>query len=252
VGQAQAALMAAQLGMSAIQGLNSKGAGQAAAATGERQLEANELFANQLGDGSMGAFNTAIGGLTGLLDGSSPQMFNFIDLPNLQDLAMDAALGFGDRARTTAQEQMALGFNQQSDTLDAALASRGLSRNSGVAAGALTSLLGQQGQQMSELNRGLADQQGNMALQAGQFDAQNALGLGQLNLGGFNAQAAALGQLGQFGMGGINSLLANQQANMGRTQQAATSAGGGKGAAMGGMGKGLMQAANMAAPQDVS
>jgi hypothetical protein len=240
---------ATQLG----QGISSKQAGQRAAATGERQLGENEQFAQQIGQGAMGGFGSAMSGLQGMV-GQTPDLnsFDIGGVANTQQMAIDNALGFGDRARATAKEQMGLGFNQQSDALDAALASRGLSRNSGVAAGALTGLLGQQGQQMAELNRGLADQQGNMALQAGQFDAQNALGMGQLGvqqtlglnqqgIDVFNSQAGVLGSLGQLGMGGLNSVFANQQANLARTGQAASSAGAGKGAGVGGAGAGLMQ-----------
>jgi hypothetical protein len=226
------------------QGMSAKNAGQQAAATGERQLAENEAFAGALGQGSMGAFDAALGGLGNLANGGLRE-FDVGGVANTQQMAIENALGFGDRARTTAQEQMALGFNQQSDALDAALASRGLSRNSGVAAGALSGLLGQQGQQMAEFNRGLADQQGNMALQAGQFDAQNALGLGQLGvqqtMGLNQSQLGALGALGQFGIGGIGNVLANQQANLGLTSNAVSSAGAGKGAGIGGAGMGLMQ-----------
>jgi hypothetical protein len=221
------------------QGMSAKNAGQQAAATGERQLAENEAFAGSLGQTAMGALDTALGGLGNIAQNG----IDFGNVANTQQMAMENALGFGERARATAQEQMALGFNQQSDALDAALASRGLSRNSGVAAGALGGLLGQQGQQMSEFNRGLADQQGNMALQAGQFDAQNALGLGQLNLGGLNAQLGALGSIGQLGMGGIGNVLANQQANLGLTSNAVSSAGAGKGAGIGGLGGNLFDLA---------
>lgn len=132
--------------------------------------------------------------------------------------AQREALAFGDRARATAREQQGLAFSQQNDALNAMLASRGISSNSGVAAGALGQLAGQQGQQFAELNRGLADQAAQLGLQAGQFDAQQALGfagLGVQNAANQNAAQAMrfqnqlAGQQFQAGLIGQQNALQN-------------------------------------------
>lgn len=93
----------------------------------------------------------------------------------------------GQTARTQATDQAALATRQQGDMLDAALAGRGFSRNSGAAAAALSDFGQQSALQRSQLEGSLAQMAGEMGLQSGQFDAQNAIqmaGLGSnYNLG---------------------------------------------------------------------
>jgi hypothetical protein len=113
---------------------------------------------------------------------------DFGGLDQIQGQAQDNALAFGDRARTTAREQSALAFAGGADKLNDALAGRGIAGNSGVAGAALGQLAQQGAQQQSELNRSLADMQGQTALGAAQFDVTSGLQRGALDLNAANSQ----------------------------------------------------------------
>lgn len=93
---------------------------------------------------------------------------------------MAAQDAFGARARAQAADQAALSGQASMDALDAALAGRGISRNSGVATSGLAQLAARNQQSMVGLNRDLANQASQSALQAAQFDNQNALQMAQL------------------------------------------------------------------------
>lgn len=136
----------------------------------------------------------------------TPNQFAFNPVSQTANAAVQNAIDSGNRARATALEQAAIGFNQTGDAVDAALASRGLSGNSGVGAAALAQYGGQVGQQLTNLNRDIANQTQAAALQGAQFDIGNVMqlaGLGsQYNLG--------INQLtGNLGLG-RDELIANQ------------------------------------------
>jgi len=146
------------------------------------------------------------------------QQFNFDPVRSQLDQAMQAGQGFADNARASALEQSALGFQGAQQQLDAALASRGVASNSGVAAASSMNLANQGAQQRSMLERDLANQQAQTALQFTGLDTQNALNLAgmgsQYNLG-FN-------QLGQQGaQNAFGQSLAASQFGLGREQSLA-------------------------------
>lgn len=123
--------------------------------------------------------------------------------------AQDAAA----RARTMAGDQMALGTQQGMQALDAQLAGRGFSRNSGAAAAGLMGLHQQNALASSQLQGQLADQAGNMALQAAQLDTANLLNqqgmASQYNLG-MNQLGANVG----MGLQQLNDQQALQRAGL--------------------------------------
>jgi hypothetical protein len=113
-------------------------------------------------------------GLAGQLQGATPT-FDFQSGSNVMDQAMDTFDQFSGRARNTALEQAGLGLTSGGNALDAAMASRGISRNSGIAAGAMQDLAMQGAQQRVGLERDLANQAGQIGLQATQFDVNRQL-----------------------------------------------------------------------------
>lgn len=124
--------------------------------------------------------------------------FAFDPVAATRQQAIDFSMQAGDRARATAQEQAALAMQQGAGGIDKMLAARGMSADSGVGAAALAQLGAATGQQMADLNRDLASQGQQAALQASQFDVGSLLdlaGMGsQYNLG--------INQLtGQLGLG---------------------------------------------------
>ena len=164
-------------------------------------------------EGQFGRYNL------GQLQGAN---FNLGQLGNVQAQGTQNALAAAQSARSTAREQSALGFNQQAGALDSVLADRGLSRDSGVAAGALASLVGQQGQQLSQLNRELSNQAGNVALGGAQLDAQNQLGYGGLGVqqqGLLNQFTLGRGGLGVQQQGQLNQLNLSQNQELNRLNQ---------------------------------
>lgn len=127
--------------------------------------------------------------------------------PDTLGQTIQNALDFSQRQRTSAMEQTATGFAQGADALNEQLAARGLSAGSGVAAGALGDLARQGAQARTGLERDLATQAGQQALQAGQFDIQNTLSSQQLqnqyNLGFNQLDQAAQGQNIQNQLAGL-------------------------------------------------
>lgn len=125
---------------------------------------------------------------------TAPTEFDFSAVPTTLENTIAEAQAFGNRARAGALEQAGQAFRGGGDALNAALASRGIAAGSGVAGGALADLANQGAQAITGLNRELANQAGQQALQAGQVDAQNLLAGNQMqaqyNLG-FNQLAQA-------------------------------------------------------------
>lgn len=154
---------------------------------------------NPLGGFGQGVMNqiNGLGGVLGGIANDTQQSLmqqamgqyqgpDFAQLDQIQEMAQQNALDFGDRARTTALENSALAFDQGADQLNAMLADRGIAGGSGVAAGALGDLARAGAQSRVELNRGLADQQQQAALGAAQFDVNAALQRGGLDLSAAN------------------------------------------------------------------
>ena len=110
-----------------------------------------------------------LGGLAGQLEGATPT-FDFEQGSNTMDQAMAGFDQFATGARANAREQAGQSVTAGSDSLDAALASRGISRNSGVAAGAMGDIMAQGSQGMVNLERDLANQGAQMGLDATKFD----------------------------------------------------------------------------------
>ena len=152
------------------------------------QQFANPNLANQV----LGKAQGLGGQLSGIANQAAGQLgsvggYSFDPLKGMLGQTMAEQAAFGDRARATATEQAALAGQQGTSALDAALASRGFSRNSGAAAAGLAQLGAQTQQGLVGLNRDLANQAGQAGLQAAQLDSQNALQFGglasQYNLG---------------------------------------------------------------------
>lgn len=214
------------------------------------------------------ALQTQLGGIANQLQGGAPT-FDFQTGNNLMDQTMQTFRDFASNQRNAALDQAGQAFTSQAGALDAALAGRGLSRNSGVAAGALGQLASEQSQAMAGLNRDLANQAGQIGLQGAQFDVNRMLQEQQLGsnfaLGSAAQQTQNLGLAGnlatqayttplgvQQGMfqenflnpfmqtqAGLSGLLGQGMAALGQgldlRNQQVQQAGAGKGAAMGGM-----------------
>lgn len=167
----------------------------------------NRALANQaaglLGQGGMEGLLAAMNQAGGMQQFQANN-FDFSPTQQVTNQTIQSAMDAGQRARDTALEQAAMGFTSGGDALDAALAARGISRNSGVGAAALSQMGAQAGQSLAELNRSIADQTQQAALQGAQLDINSALqmaGLGSnYNLG--------MNQLGLQNVQGQNNLLA--------------------------------------------
>jgi hypothetical protein len=223
---------------------------QRLAGTGMDQYSQLQGLVNQFGGSGldqqiMGMLGNAIPGMSGALQGGANALggldfsalgrgldsyrgpgfdkYHFGPVRDTLDQAVQGALDAGDRARVTAREQMALSNQGAVSGLDAALASRGISANSGVAASALGDLARSNATATGQLERGLADQAQGAALAGAQFDAQNAMGMAQLGsqynlgfnqlkndaaLGGYNANLQRTGLLGDLLGQDMNRILA--------------------------------------------
>lgn len=146
--------------------------------------------------------------------------FDFAPVNQVRDQAIQGAIDAGDRARATAQEQAALGLQQTQSGIGAALADMGLSRNAGAGAAALADFGTQTGQQLTQLNRDIANQTQAAALQGAQFDVNSLLNLtgmgSQYDLGFNQLQAGRESDLnnllGTLGMS-RDQMIANQMMN---------------------------------------
>lgn len=139
--------------------------------------------------------------------------YNFTNPQQMADMFTQNALTAGSNARLGAREQLAQQSAQMQGGLNAQLAERGLSANSGAGAQALMQAAMAGNQQMAGLERGIAEMTGQSALQGAQLDAQNLLGLtgmgSQYNLG--------MNQLGQqSALNQFNANLGAQQQNFGQ------------------------------------
>ena len=117
------------------------------------------------------------GQLTGIgdqLKGIDPS-FNFQAGTDTMDQAMSAFQGFADNSRNSALEQAGTALTSGGDALDAAMASRGISRSSGVAAGAMGDMAMQGAQARVGLERDLSNQAGQIGLDATKFDINRML-----------------------------------------------------------------------------
>lgn len=191
--------------------------------------------ANDLAGQRVGEFNSP-GVTTGAFTAPGMNPYDFTGTQDTLGNVRQQSDAIASRARDTALERSALAFRQGGDSLNAALADRGISADSGVAAGALSDLAYKGAQSQTELERNLADSAAQRAMQAGQFDASNALqmaGLGsQYNLG-FNElqQGRALNQFNanlsrdelanRTALQGYQANLAGNQFNAGLINQSA-------------------------------
>lgn len=211
----------------AIQGVQAIGSGiggKQAAKKGDALVQQQQDIYGRMAEGNLGTLDNLMGmmqgyqnpdlanrvltaaqglggTLTGIADTASGQLgaggymnqagqfdnFSFDPVNSTLAQTREAVTQMGDRARTQASDLAALNARQQEGMLDSALAARGFSRDSGTAAAALAGFGQQAALQRSSLESQLADQAAQAGLQAGQFDASNALqlaGLGsQYNLG---------------------------------------------------------------------
>ena len=252
-----------------ILGMGMDAFGQAQDFMGGRaqQMGIGDDLLNQAMQGGA-AYGNQMQNLAGQAQGAAGQ-YDFQPGSNLMNQTMDTFNQFAGNQRNMARDQAALAMTQGMGGMDAALADRGISRGSGVAAAGIGELAGQQAQQMAGLERGLSDQAGQMGLQGAQFDVQRmlqqqgmesqfALGQGQQRLQGIGmaGDMATQGYMNPLQMGqqmfqqnvmqpfmstmqGMQGALGMGMNAMGqgidtRRQQAAAG-GAGKGAATGGL-----------------
>ena len=121
--------------------------------------------ANQLGQG----------GGSAMARNAANRTFDFQPVQTQLESTTQAVRDSAARARNLASEQAALSQRNSMQALDAAMASRGFSRNSGAAAQGLANLQQQNALARTQLEGQLADQAANTAFQAGQLDSQNLL-----------------------------------------------------------------------------
>lgn len=193
-------------------------------------------IANQMGGvaGAMqGIGDGGAGGYGQMLANDPGAQFNFAPGSNMMDQSMAAFQNISGNVRNQAADQAAQAFTQGGGALDAALASRGISRGSGVAAGATRDMAVQGAQQLAGVERDLANMGSQMGLDATQFDvgrvlqeqgmqsnfalgqagqrSQNLLGAGNLSLGSASQQLNNLSQAGNM-MGNQANIMGNAYA----------------------------------------
>jgi len=160
------------------------------------------------------AFSGQMNNIAGQLMGNTPT-FDFTQGSNIMDQSMAAFDQYATGARNSAREQAGAGMTAGGNALDAALAGRGISRNSGVAAGAMGDMAMQGAQQMVGLERDLSNQAAQSGLQATQFDVNRVLqeqGMGsQFALGSAAQRGQNLGMAGDMYGQAYTTPLAMQQ-----------------------------------------
>jgi hypothetical protein len=174
-------------------------------------------FSNPAIGAGMGAVGNAISGMGGAMPGmnfardaaaasmAGPQAYDFSTGRGMQDQIMRTFQEQAAGARQSGMENIGQSFTQSQDALNAALASQGISAGSGVAAGALGDLAMQGANQRAILERDLAAQAGQTALQGAQFDVGAGLQREQMesgyNLGFGGLGMQGLNQAGNLGLG---------------------------------------------------
>lgn len=140
--------------------------------------------------------------------------YNFDPTRSTREQALEFSQTMGDNARRDARAQMAMGNTQANTMLDAQLAQRGLSRDSGAAAVAMSQLGQQNAMSTAQLESALAQQAGQLGLQASQFDISSALQQAQMESGynlGMNQLMSQTGLAQAQGLAGLQQL-SDQQA----------------------------------------
>lgn len=140
--------------------------------------------------------------------------YNFDPTRSTREQALEFSQTMGDNARRDARAQMAMGNTQANTMLDAQLAQRGLSRDSGAAAVAMSQLGQQNAMSTAQLESALAQQAGQLGLQASQFDISSALQQAQMESGynlGMNQLTSQTGLAQAQGLAGLQQL-SDQQA----------------------------------------
>lgn len=140
--------------------------------------------------------------------------YNFDPTRSTREQALEFSQTMGDNARRDARAQMAVANTQAGTMLDAQLAQRGLSRDSGAASVALSQLGQQNAMTTAQLESGLAQQAGQLGLQASQFDISSALQQAQMESGynlGMNQLTSQTGLAQAQGLMGLQQM-SDQQA----------------------------------------
>ncbi len=167
------------------------------------------IEASKLGQGGyMGDARTALEGAGNF------NQYDFSGVGSTREQALDFAQTMGDNARRDARAQMAVANTQANTMLDAQLAQRGLSRDSGAAAVAMSQLGQQNAMSTAQLESALAQQAGQLGLQASQFDISSALQQAQMESGynlGMNQLTSQTGLAQAQGLMGLQQL-SDQQA----------------------------------------
>lgn len=187
----------------------------------------NPALGQQLTDNALGvekyinfmagteAGNIGQGGYMGdardaLMGAGQFDQYNFDPTRSTREQALEFSQTMGDNARRDARAQMAVANTQAGTMLDAQLAQRGLSRDSGAASVAMSQLGQQNAMTTAQLESGLAQQAGQLGLQASQFDISSALQQAQME-SGYNL---GMNQLtSQTGLAQAQGLMGLQQMN---------------------------------------
>lgn len=145
----------------------------------------------------------------------TPERFDFSGQQQLQQQAISTAQQAANRARQESTSDFAQAIQDGGQALNAQLAARGISADSGVAAQALGDFAGQAMSDRARLNNQLANQVGQLALQTGQFDVtsgQQLAGLQAQDNQFFNQLGLAANQQQfQQGLDNANLRLAGNQ-----------------------------------------
>ena len=136
---------------------------------------AQDLGGTLMGNAQNAAAQLGAGGGADMARNFANRHMNFGPVNQNLQLATQNAQEAAQRARNIASEQSALGARNSLQALDAAMAARGFSRNSGAAAAGLADLQRQNALTRSQLEGTLANQAGQTALQAAQLDTANLL-----------------------------------------------------------------------------
>ncbi len=167
--------------------------------------------AMQAGDNMQGAIlpllDQARSGYESMIErGGMTPTYDFGGVRSFLDETMSKHAAYSDRTRASALENDAIAAQQTMGGLDAAMASRGISADSGVASGALSDLMRGQAQGRTDLERNLASMGEQASLGAAQMDTGNRLTLDNM-ASNFALGAADVGLRGMAtGLGGLQGL----------------------------------------------
>jgi hypothetical protein len=193
----------AQAGVPLDQQILNMGMDASTGVAGNHRATADALGNQGLADQAAGMFGQGF-------QSSAPQGFDFQNPQNLAEQMTQTAIDAGNRARVGGREQLAMQMQGAESGLNAQLASRGLSPNSGAAVSALTQNAVGANQALAGLERNIADMTGQAAMQGAQLDTQNLLNLTNMSsnftMGNNQIQAGLDQAANQYNLGAAQGM----------------------------------------------